>query len=149
MICVSENLGRCTQTSLHFLFSCLLSSRHAELVSASHREPLLVLLRGQILKQVQDDVCTWLTTHCSSLILSKQITIKYIMNMKTFKNHPVVKFLRIILHIISLCLFSYFLYRSIKNQSPMWHKIMEIFLIVCALIDLYLDRHLFLCTKKK
>lgn len=71
------------------------------------------------------------------------------MNMKTFKNHPVVKFLRIILHIISLCLFSYFLYRSIKNQSPMWHKIMEIFLIVCALIDLYLDRHLFLCTKKK
>ena len=21
-ICVSENLGRCTQTSLHFLFSC-------------------------------------------------------------------------------------------------------------------------------
>ena len=69
--------------------------------------------------------------------------------MKTFKNHPVVKFLRIILHIISLCLFSYFLYRSIKNQSPMWHKIMEIFLIVCALIDLYLDRHLFLCTKKK
>ena len=71
------------------------------------------------------------------------------MNMKTFKNHPVVKILRIILHILSLCLFSYFLYRSIKNQSPMWHKIMEIFLIVCALIDLYLDRHLFLCTKKK
>ena len=30
--------------------------RHAELVSASHCEPLLVLLRGQILKQVQDDV---------------------------------------------------------------------------------------------
>ena len=29
---------------------------HAELVSASHREPLLVLVRGQILKQVQDDV---------------------------------------------------------------------------------------------
>ena len=28
---------------------------HAELVSASHREPFLVLLRGQILKQVQDD----------------------------------------------------------------------------------------------
>ena len=23
MICVSKNLGRCTQTSLHFLFSCL------------------------------------------------------------------------------------------------------------------------------
>ena len=31
-ICVSKNLGRCTQTSLRFLFSCLLSSRHAELV---------------------------------------------------------------------------------------------------------------------
>ena len=39
------------------------SKRHAELVSASHREPFLVLLRepflvllrGQILKQVQDD----------------------------------------------------------------------------------------------
>ena len=29
---------------------------HAELVSASHCEPFLVLLRGQILKQVQDDV---------------------------------------------------------------------------------------------
>ena len=28
---------------------------HAELVSASHCEPFLVLLRGQILKQVQDD----------------------------------------------------------------------------------------------
>ena len=28
---------------------------HAELVSASHREPWLVLLRGQILKRVQDD----------------------------------------------------------------------------------------------
>ena len=31
------------------------SKCHAELVSASHREPFLVLLRGQILKQVQDD----------------------------------------------------------------------------------------------
>ena len=29
---------------------------HAEFSSASHREPLLVLLRGQILKRVQDDV---------------------------------------------------------------------------------------------
>ena len=28
---------------------------HAEFSSASHREPFLVLLRGQILKQVQDD----------------------------------------------------------------------------------------------
>ena len=28
---------------------------HPELVSGSHREPFLVLLRGQILKQVQDD----------------------------------------------------------------------------------------------
>ena len=36
--------------------ACLgLSYCHAELVSASHREPLLVLLRGQILKRVQDD----------------------------------------------------------------------------------------------
>ena len=71
------------------------------------------------------------------------------MNMKTFKNHPVVKFLRIILHIISLCLFTYLFYSSIQNQSPMWNKVMGAFLIVCALIDLYLDRHLFLCTKKK
>ena len=31
------------------------SKCHAELVSASHREPFLVLLRGQILKRVQDD----------------------------------------------------------------------------------------------
>ena len=33
---------------------------HAEFSSASHREPYLVLLRGQILKQVQDDhqLCT-------------------------------------------------------------------------------------------
>ena len=29
---------------------------HAELVSASHSEPFLVFLRGQILKRVQDDV---------------------------------------------------------------------------------------------
>ena len=29
---------------------------HAELVSASHCEPFLFLLRGQILKRVQDDV---------------------------------------------------------------------------------------------
>jgi hypothetical protein len=39
---------------------------HAELVSASHREPLLVLLRGQILKQVQDDTDGadgWLTQY--------------------------------------------------------------------------------------
>ena len=35
--------------------ACLVSLRHAELVSASHRESFLVLLRGQILKQVQDD----------------------------------------------------------------------------------------------
>ena len=66
-ICVSKNLGRCTQTSLRFLFSCLLSSRHAELVSASHRDPFLVLLRGQILKRVQDDICV-LTAHRSQLI---------------------------------------------------------------------------------
>ena len=78
-----KNLGRCTQTSLRFLFSCLLSSRHAELVSASHRKPFFVLLRGQILKRVirlrssktsyifwmrygQDDICV-LTAHRSSL----------------------------------------------------------------------------------
>ena len=30
--------------------------RHAELVSASHCEPLLTPLLGEILKQVQDDV---------------------------------------------------------------------------------------------
>ena len=32
------------------------SIRHAEFSSASHCEPLLVLVRGQILKRVQDDV---------------------------------------------------------------------------------------------
>ena len=31
------------------------SKCHAELVSASHREPFLFLFRGQILKRVQDD----------------------------------------------------------------------------------------------
>ena len=36
--------------TFHFSFCC-----HAELVSASHREPFLVFLRGQILKRVQDD----------------------------------------------------------------------------------------------
>ena len=90
-----------------------------------------------------------LTAHRSQLITSKQITKKNIMNMKTFKNHPVVKFLRIILHIISLCLFTYLFYSSIQNQSPMWNKVMGAFLIVCALIDLYLDRHLFLCTRRR
>ena len=34
----------------------LFSSRHAEFSSASHREPLPVPLRGQILKRVQDDI---------------------------------------------------------------------------------------------
>ena len=50
---------------------CLsLSYCHAELVSASHREPFLVLLRGQILKQVQDDICV-LTAHRSLLKTQK------------------------------------------------------------------------------
>ena len=61
------------QTSLRFLFSCLLSSRHAELVSASHREPFLVLLRGQILKRVQDDICV-LTAHRSLCAIKKFFT---------------------------------------------------------------------------
>ena len=34
----------------------LFSSRHAEFSSASHRVPLPVPLRGQILKRVQDDI---------------------------------------------------------------------------------------------
>ena len=67
VICVSKNLGRCTQTSLRFLFSCLLSSRHAELVSASVRGDVLEMARCEILKQVQDDICV-LTAHRSSLI---------------------------------------------------------------------------------
>ena len=37
---------------------------HAELVSASHREPFLVFLRGQILKQVQDDHLLWAIVIC-------------------------------------------------------------------------------------
>jgi hypothetical protein len=39
---------------------------HAELVSASHSEPFPVLLRGQFLKQVQDDTegaDEWLTQY--------------------------------------------------------------------------------------
>ena len=32
------------------------TTRHAEFSSASHCEPCLVLVRGQILKQVQDDL---------------------------------------------------------------------------------------------
>ena len=48
---------------------------HAEFSSASHREPFLVLLRGQILKQVQDDhqlcsvvFCPYVNSHRSQLI---------------------------------------------------------------------------------
>ena len=37
---------------------------HAEFSSASHREPFLVLLRGQILKQVQDDHLLWAIVIC-------------------------------------------------------------------------------------
>ena len=37
---------------------------HAELVSASGSEPFLVLLRGQILKQVQDDHLLWAIVIC-------------------------------------------------------------------------------------
>ena len=81
-ICVSENLGRCTQTSLRFLFSCLLSSRHAELVSASHREPFLVLLRGQILKRVQDDICV-LTAHRSLLKTQKLVLLFFCQKSKS------------------------------------------------------------------
>ena len=81
-ICVSKNLGRCTQTSLRFLFSCLLSSRHAELVSASHREPFLVLLRGQILKRVQDDICV-LTAHRSLLKTQKLVLLFFCQKSKS------------------------------------------------------------------
>ena len=54
-----KNLGRCTQTSLRFLFSCLFSSRHAELDSASVRGDVLEMARCEILKQVQDDICVF------------------------------------------------------------------------------------------
>ena len=77
-----KNLGRCTQTSLRFLFSCLLSSRHAELVSASHREPFLVLLRGQILKRVQDDICV-LTAHRSLLKTQKLVLLFFCQKSKS------------------------------------------------------------------
>ena len=40
----------------HYVMLIGSHSRHAEFSSASHREPCLVLVRGQILKQVQDDV---------------------------------------------------------------------------------------------
>ena len=40
------------------------SKCHAELVSASGSEPFLVLLRGQILKQVQDDHLLWAIVIC-------------------------------------------------------------------------------------
>ncbi|MBP3374669.1 MAG: hypothetical protein J6L60_09085, partial [Bacteroidaceae bacterium] len=40
------------------------SKCHAELVSASGSEPYLVLLRGQILKQVQDDHLLWAIVIC-------------------------------------------------------------------------------------
>ena len=88
MICVSKNLGRCTQTSLRFLFSCLLSSRHAELVSASHREPFLVLFRGQILKRVQDDICV-LTAHRSQLIAHNSLLKTFFCQISPLTAHRV------------------------------------------------------------
>ena len=48
------------------------TTRHAEFSSASHCEPCLVLVRGQILKQVQDDIMRLDFTHKVILML-KQI----------------------------------------------------------------------------
>ena len=47
---IDLRLRALSDATFHFSFCC-----HAELVSASHREPFLVFLRGQILKRVQDD----------------------------------------------------------------------------------------------
>ena len=44
--------------------TCSSRDGHAELVSASGSEPYLVLLRGQILKQVQDDHLLWAIVIC-------------------------------------------------------------------------------------
>ena len=78
---VSENLGRCTQTSLlsRLIF---LSFCHAELVSASVRGDVLEMARCEILKQVQDDICV-LTAHCSPLTTHRSPLISYLSkNMK-------------------------------------------------------------------
>ena len=63
---ISIELGH-PNSILMFFYITVQRDGHAELVSASHCEPLLVLLRGQILKQVQDDICV-LTAHRSQLI---------------------------------------------------------------------------------
>ncbi|MBR5481144.1 MAG: hypothetical protein IKU85_05570 [Bacteroidaceae bacterium] len=88
-ICVSENLGRCTQTSLlsrliaHlsvmlnlFNFVQFAHARHSSSkfgsalaqsqMSASVRGDVLEMARCEILKQVQDDICV-LTAHRSPL----------------------------------------------------------------------------------
>ena len=71
VICVSKNLGRCTQTSL-LLTAHRSSFCHAELVSASVRGDVLEMARCEILKQVQDDICV-LIAHRSPLTAHRSL----------------------------------------------------------------------------
>ena len=56
---------------------------HAEFSSASHREPYLVLLRGQILKQVQDDHLLWAIVIC---YIEEHKDMFYIVERKRLKD---------------------------------------------------------------
>ena len=74
------------------------------------------------------------------------------MNLKEIKNRtwykPVIAFLRILIDIIGVWLFSHLLYRSFQNDASIWIKIGDSLLIISMLIHLYIDSKKILRKKK-
>ena len=74
------------------------------------------------------------------------------MNLKEIKNRtwykPVIAFLRILIDIISVWLFSHLLYRSFQNDASIWIKIGYSLLVISMLIHLYIDSKKILRKKK-
>ncbi len=74
------------------------------------------------------------------------------MNLKEIKNRtwykPVIAFLRILIDIICVWLFSHLLYRSFQNDASIWIKIGDSLLVISMLIHLYIDSKKILRKKK-
>lgn len=74
------------------------------------------------------------------------------MNLKEIKNRtwykPVIAFLRILIDIIGVWLFSHLLYRSFQNDASIWIKIGYSLLVISMLIHLYIDSKNILRKKK-
>ena len=74
------------------------------------------------------------------------------MNLKEIKNRtwykPVIAFLRILIDIIGVWLFSHLLYKSFQNDASIWIKIGYSLLVIIMLIHLYIDSKNILRKKK-